>query len=244
MPSLSDRSRSIILGSILGDGSLRLHKSYKNARFSFRHSIKQKEYFYWKTRQLAEISSEKNTWVQGKNGGDGWGGEKLRFQSLALASLTEIYDLTREKTRLRIRRRWLNLLTPLSLAIWWLDDGSLVSDTRQGVFCTDGFTESEVKILQRYLKVVWKVETTIGRVSKTERFRLWLRSTEQLQKLLRIILPHIQVEQMLPKVILLFRDSNLQQRWISEIVRLSGFPITTVEKWMTIKQSRWKHFRK
>ncbi|PIR02174.1 MAG: hypothetical protein COV62_02125, partial [Candidatus Nealsonbacteria bacterium CG11_big_fil_rev_8_21_14_0_20_35_11] len=51
---LSKNCKEIILGSLLGDGSLRIHKSYKNARFSFRHSVNQKEYFFWKAGQLKE----------------------------------------------------------------------------------------------------------------------------------------------------------------------------------------------
>ena len=43
---LSDSVKSIILGSLLGDGSLRIDKGYKNARFIVRHSWIQKEYFY------------------------------------------------------------------------------------------------------------------------------------------------------------------------------------------------------
>ena len=39
------KEQAIILGSLLGDGSLKIHSGYKNARFSFRHSYKQQEYF-------------------------------------------------------------------------------------------------------------------------------------------------------------------------------------------------------
>jgi hypothetical protein len=42
--SLSDSCKSVILGSILGDGSLKLYDGYKNARLSIRHSNIQKDY--------------------------------------------------------------------------------------------------------------------------------------------------------------------------------------------------------
>lgn len=41
---LSDRVKSIILGSILGDGSLKIQKKYSNADIQIRHSEVQKEY--------------------------------------------------------------------------------------------------------------------------------------------------------------------------------------------------------
>jgi hypothetical protein len=43
---LSDLTKSIVLGSILGDGSLKIHKGYRNARISIRHSTVQSDYYY------------------------------------------------------------------------------------------------------------------------------------------------------------------------------------------------------
>lgn len=241
---LSYQTKEIILGSLLGDGSLKIHKPYKNARFSFRHSAVQKEYFFWKVRQLKEISSEHFVWEQKA---DGFGGEKLRYQSAALELLTELYRLTHKNGKFRIRRKWLNMLTPLSLAIWWMDDGSLIGNSRKGVFCTDGFELKEVELLARYLKIVWKIDGHVGRISlrgkRAEQYRIWLSSTEELKKFLRIITPFIPVSSMLPKIIILYKDSQLQQRWISEVCKLTKFSRTIVEKYCAEKKSKWKKFR-
>src|SRR3989338_9343815 len=243
---LSDRSKEVILGSILGDGSLKIHKPYKNARFSFRHSIGQKDYFFWKANQLKEISSDSYYWVQKA---DGLGGEKIRYQSLALESLTDLYHLTHEHDKLVIKRKWLNLLTHLSLAIWWLDDGSLIVNSRRGVLCTDPFSYEEHKLLARYLLVVWKVKVSIGSITRNRDgiaktyYRLWIRSSEELQKFLRIILPYVPVPAMLPKVMLLYRDSQLQQRWISEVSSLTGFDEKVVADYAMQKKQAWKQFR-
>ncbi|PIW35207.1 MAG: hypothetical protein COW25_00655 [Candidatus Nealsonbacteria bacterium CG15_BIG_FIL_POST_REV_8_21_14_020_37_12] len=243
---LSEQCKEVILGSLLGDGSLRIHHQYKNARFSFRHSVKQKEYFFWKIKQLKEISGEKCWWIQSNNA---LGGDKLRYQSLALESLTSLYELTHKGQRLHIRRKWLNMLTPLSLTIWWLDDGSLITNGRRGVLCTDSFSYKEQKILSRYLYKVWKVKVAIGKIHRewngkqTEYYRLWIRSSEELQKLLRIILPHVKVSSMLPKVLLLYKNIDLQQRWISEVHKATGFSQAIIEKYLNEKKSRWKKFR-
>lgn len=230
--SLSDREKSIILGSLLGDGSLKIHKGYANARFSFRHSITQKEYFMWKTRELAAIGSDKCVFPQKA---DGWAKmEKLRFQSRALPVLTELYRLTHERHQFAISRSWLNQLTPLSLAIWWCDDGSIISNGRKGVICTDGFDEKSVRLIARYMEVVWKVRMHGGPIARirdsklTRYWRLWL-STEELKKFLRIILPYVPVSGMLYKFVLLYKDSQLQQRWISEMESLSGFSRGAIE---------------
>nr|QXT44716.1 putative DNA endonuclease [Nitellopsis obtusa] len=225
--SLSDQCKAIILGSLLGDGSLKNNKNYKNARFFIRHSLQEEEYFLWKTSALQEISpsvpiqySEKSGYSQNN---------KLLFQSRALPQLTEIHKITHDKNQLAIRRRWLNHLTPLSLAIWWLDDGSIISLGRKGVLCTDGFDEDSVKLLAHYLEVVWNVYTHVGPIQRqrdrqygnySQNYRLWF-GTEELKKFLRIILPYIPVQSMLRKTMLLYKDAKFQQRWISEMKLLN-----------------------
>jgi hypothetical protein len=247
---LSNQVREIILGSILGDGSLKIHKPYRNARFSFRHSVGQKPYFDWKKNQLKEISSQKCCWLQAADSKSYSRQPKLRYQSLALESLSEIFDLTHKRRRLRIRRKWLNMLTPVSLAIWWMDDGSIISNGRKGVICTDGFDEDAVRTLAKYLQKVWNVKANVSIIKKPQDgkkqnyFRLWLRSTEELKKFLRIILPHIQVEQMLSKVILLYKDNQLLERWISEVAKSTNFSEDTVRKHARLKKDKWKAFRK
>jgi len=100
---LSDSVKSIILGSLLGDGSLRKAKGYKNVRFSFRHSQVQEEYFLWKAQALQEISSPCS--VQ-KQKADGYSkNEKLLFQSCALEELNDLYNIVCKKKCLQIRRK-------------------------------------------------------------------------------------------------------------------------------------------
>ena len=240
--SLSDRVRSIILGSLLGDGSLKVHRGYANARFSFRHSKTQQEYFFWKAQELAAISADSSVFHQKK---DGFGThDKLRYQSCALLALTELYRLTHKRGRFEISRHWLNLLTPLSLAIWWCDDGSIIGNGRKGVLCTDGFDEQSVERLARYLEVVWGVATHVGAVNRQrkygerEYYRVWF-GTEELKKFLRIILPHIPVASMLKKTLLIYKDPQIQQRWISEVVELSRFSLEDVERVIEVKRKQW-----
>lgn len=238
--SLSCLERSVVLGSILGDGSLKIYPGYKNARFSFRHSEKQSSYFYHKVSLLSGISRPGSVQKQKADGRSTV--EKLRYQSRALQSLSDIHNVTHKRNKLEVRRKWLNHLTAHSLAIWWFDDGSIVGKGRRGVFCTDGFSERECMVLARYLLVVWKISVRVGRESKLSSkgaqcqqpagkegskiqhsnsprnfyFRLWL-STQQLKSFLRIILPYLPCKEMFYKVLLTYKDLQLQERWISEV---------------------------
>ncbi len=244
--SLSDQSKAVIFGSLLGDGSLKIHKGYANARFSFKHSKPQEEYFFWKVGMLSEISQGSCVFKQAPSG---FGTKEiLRYQSMTSEALTDLYRLTHRSGHFLVRRTWLNKMTPLSLLVWWLDDGSIVGNARKGVLCTDGFDEQSVKRLSQYLKVVWKVNAHVGTVgskrggTRSTYYRLWF-STEELKKFLRIILPHFKTASLLPKMILLYRDPELLQRWISEIVTLSGLPEQTVKMFVKEKQEKWKQYR-
>lgn len=244
---LSDQCKEVILGSLLGDGSLKIHKPYKNARFSFRHSVAQEDYFFWKVAQLKEISGRSHFWKQKPNG---LGGAMVRYQSEARENLTDLYRLTHKQNKFLIRRRWLNMLTPLSLAVWWLDDGSLVGNGKRGVFCTDSFPIEEQKILAQYLLKVWNIKTALGKIKRqregemVEYYRLWIRSSEELKKFLRIILPFIPVANMLQKALILYKDSQLQERWISEVVQKSQFPKAVIESSLSEKKRKYKRFQK
>lgn len=213
--SLSPSCKTIILGSILGDGSLKLYKPYKNARFWIRHSWIQHEYWLWKVQQLSEIQTSKSNQVQLPTGYSSH--KKLLFQSSAKKELTQIYNITYKKNRIRIRRTWLNHMSPLSLAIWWLDDGSIIGNGKRGVLCTDGFSEKEVGTLQRYLAVVWKIEVQLGILNRNlggkskKYFRLYFNTTS-LKSFFRIIMPCIPVPSMIYKYCLLYKDTELQQR--------------------------------
>lgn len=246
--SLSESCKAIILGSVLGDGSLKIYKPYKNARFWIRHSIVQKEYWEWKITQFNELQTVQSKQVQEPNGFSK--NRKLLFQSAAKEELTQLYNLLYKKNHLKIRRTWLNHMTPLSLAIWWLDDGSIIGNGKRGVFCTDCFSKEEHKLLKNYLLVVWKIDVSIGLVKRTyqgktkEIFRLYLNTTS-LKNFFRLIMPYSpRIPSMIYKYCILYKDTKLQQRWISEMSK--SFP--SMEKLIinTIYQrkQKLKHFRK
>ena len=219
---LSQQAEQSILGSMLGGGCLSLPKTAKNPYFQMRHSIIQKEYFFWKAELLLEIQRPVSSHQQIPDGYSK--NAKLHFSSKNTERLMELYELVYKTGKKTVRRKWLNLMTPLSLLIWWLDDGSIVS-SRKGVFCTDGFSLEEIEILKQYLLVVWNITTHIGKVSRRQNqyYRLYFYGVEELKKFLRIILPELKIKSMLHKFFLKYKNHDLQQRWISEVSLLSGF---------------------
>lgn len=240
----SNREEQVLLGTLLGDGSLRISARFVNPRVSFRHSEKQKEYFDWKVRELKSFSSAKDVWFQSADLEDK-GGAKWRYQSAATPDLMKIYKLITKRGRKTVTRRWLNKLTPLSLALWWMDDGSIVGNGRKGILCTDSFSEEEIKIIVRYFRIVWDINVRYFPVHKSRpgQFRLSF-ATEELKKLFRIFLADApKIEGMAYKFLLLYKDLELQQRWISEVSELTGFDEAILHSIVEQRKASLKYFR-
>nr|YP_009367793.1 putative LAGLIDADG homing endonuclease [Neodangemannia microcystis]YP_009367836.1 putative LAGLIDADG homing endonuclease [Neodangemannia microcystis]ARK14803.1 putative LAGLIDADG homing endonuclease [Neodangemannia microcystis]ARK14807.1 putative LAGLIDADG homing endonuclease [Neodangemannia microcystis] len=222
--NLSRSTKQILLGSLLGDGSLKIAKNYKNARFCEKHSTVQLEYLDWKFSQLEPelkgriIISEPTSSSFSKK-------KKVLYQSRVSNELTILHHLTHTRNKKTIKRSWLNNLDALGLATWWCDDGSLNVATQQGVICTDCFTRAEHLILARYLEIDWKIHCKIiDRPIKNKNkalirtdYRLRFSNIKEFKAFLRIILPHIPVASMIYKVMICFKDPQDQQRWISEV---------------------------
>ena len=216
---LSVDCKSLILGSLLGDGSLKKEPKYANIRFKFRHSIVQKDHFDWKVSLLKEITTKKSVQLQKPDGYSR--NEKILFQSSARPQLTELWKLVCDNgNSLVIARHWLNHMTEISLAVWWFDNGSLIKEHRQGVICSESFSKEANEKLANYLQVAWNVTCKVRLRSKEKsHYRLWMNTTE-LEKFLVIIVPFAVTPFAVKKCLLIYKNPNYQQRWISKMREL------------------------
>ena len=219
--SLSDECKQVILGSLLGDGCISIHKGYVNARVQIRHSIIQDDYMKWKFHKLSEVAPPKLQYSKQPNGFSK--NQKVNFMSKAMSELTEIHEIVskRNTNTLNIKRSWLNHIDKLGLLIWWLDDGSIIGGRKQGVFCSEGFTYDDHKILEKYLRVVWKIDTRIGHYTRDDTpnkmyYRLFIKNRESLEALFHLIMPLMTEPTMIRKMAL-YKHPDLQKRWISEM---------------------------
>ena len=232
--SLSNVSKQVILGSVLGDGFLQLNE--KNVSLSVRHSVKRHEYIFWKINCLQNITLENDFFI---NENDLSSQLKMGFQTSVCESLMTIFNLVGNR-KIEVKRKWLNQLTPLGLCVWWLDDGCIVADNK-GFLCTEAFSYDEQLLMVRYFRVVWKINPKI--VQRKIKYRLRFNATE-LKKLLLIVLPFIPVKNMLYKGVLLYKNTEMQERWISEVERLSCFTRKDVEECIQTRKQILQRFSK
>lgn len=219
---------SILCGTLLGDASLSLQKGYINARFQYRHSTRQTEWFMWKTLgplscfirpngiqfQIPDGYQKKSSPIGCECLG------KLKVSSITSTTLTSLHQIICKNNRICIERHWLNHMNPYFLMTLWLDDGSLINK-RQGYFCLYSTPESELIILANYIKSVWHIDCTVQRVpSKKSSFHIAINDQANLYRLMQIITPLIPVKTMLYKVCFYPTNQNLLERWTTEIKTL------------------------
>jgi len=113
---LSDSQWQVILGSVMGDGNLSkpVRTTDHSARFRMGHGAKQAPYLEWKVSLLGNIPNSRRKNSKGAVFAD--------FTPLAeLGELREmVYQGDRKK---HLTWDYLKKLTPLALAIWYMDDG-------------------------------------------------------------------------------------------------------------------------
>lgn len=204
--SLSQDELSIILGGLLGDSSY----NKRDNIIVFSHSIKQKDYIEWKYEKLSRISNIITQRVVGKSIVTGEDLINISFRTKRLPEIKSDYNsiknLIFNKNGVKeINRRWLNMLTPISLAIWWMDDGclSVYKDkdgkiSRYGKLCTHCFSLREQKIIKDYFYTVWGIDVKIT----PEKNKFFLRFTvPNLKKIFSIIYPYvIEIPSMIYKI--------------------------------------------
>nr|YP_009130580.1 putative LAGLIDADG homing endonuclease [Tydemania expeditionis]CEO91110.1 putative LAGLIDADG homing endonuclease [Tydemania expeditionis] len=185
---LTSIEHSIILGTLLGDGFLQ--KRGQKARLRICHSWKQKEYVDWKYQQLIRLCqrTQKPIFSQRPTG------QIYSFSTQSEKILLNYYDLFYNNGLKTIRPSLINSITdPLSLAVWWLDDGNARLDCYSGRLATQAFSLKEHKILQQLLFKNFEIQTNIVKHSiYKKQYYLYIPS-RFFSKLVLLIRPYVQL---------------------------------------------------
>lgn len=172
---VSSREKDIILGTILGDGHLARLKS--GARLEVGHSEQQKSYVSWKHRELAQMvlapphrieyfdSRWNKTYFQ------------RRFRTQVNPFLTELHELFYRGVRKIVPKNISDILiSPISLAVWFMDDGGRRNDSYGLFLNTLSFTKTEHGLLQECLRKNFSLETRLHWVR--DGYRLYIPSKD------------------------------------------------------------------
>ena len=177
--SLTQVQRSVIIGSLLGDGYLRVVPGRSNALLEVNHSFAAKEYVDWKYATL------KNLCRSGPKSRIGKGNRiAYRFTTRQSEELSTLY-----KSFYRDRRKLIPselMLDPIMLAVWFMDDGSKCRD-RDVYLDTQQFCSEDQKRCVALLENLG-IESSLNRDKRYQRIRI---KKSSLPKFWGIISPYI-----------------------------------------------------
>ena len=149
----------LIAGLLLGDGYMGRNKYGKYVYFGTGHGPAQKEYTYFLREMFSNVCSKgvrKVVTVQSNS-------TCYYFTTVGNhPDLIKIYSYFYDQTgRKRITQKWLNLLTPAGLVLWFYDDGHRTDGRKYYFLATHCFSLEEHKLLRRHLYKKFGIKTSI-----------------------------------------------------------------------------------
>ena len=170
--NFSKFQKSLLIGSVLGDGHLEKRSHLKHALFREEHSAKQTQWLKWKHDNLKPFTTA-NTWIRDRGDQalmpDGKGGKKMYDITNVIAMSTGTHPyLTYLHNEFYINRVKIvpkslieSQFDMTTLAVLIGDDGSL---SRNGlIICTDSFKYNEVVFLKETIKKMFGGKVTVSK---------------------------------------------------------------------------------
>jgi len=154
--SISKLQQEVIVGVVLGDGSLEFD-GFHGTRLQIKQSERYKDYVFWLYNRLKNLC---NLEPKQRKDNNQW-----YFSTKYLEKLTVWYKLFYPAGKKQVPQNIENLLiSPRSLAIWYMDDGHLdwrVKDHYAFTLNTDCFSLKGVRLLKETLQKNFRIDVSI-----------------------------------------------------------------------------------
>jgi hypothetical protein len=173
--SLTQLQKSVIIGSILGDGYLRIFPGRKNALLEINHSLKAKDYVDWKYAILRNVVNSPPKSRKGNGARIAY-----RFYTKQLPELTALLKQFYRNGRKIIPDDL--VINPEILAVWYMDDGSKCSSSNFYLNTQQYNLEDQYKLISR-LKLLG-LDTKLNRDKCYWRIRFLTSSLPKLRELI------------------------------------------------------------
>lgn len=235
---LTSRQRELMVGSILGDGMIVAQGP--SGRYVEYHCDAQRTYLEWKSKEMLPfsfgISSSPSTTPDGR-AVKGW--------TLKTCWNPVFHALEREFYKERVKgvsRETMESLAPLSLAVWYMDDGCLVDGRDYTI--VSSFTEPEVMMIIDVLNSRFGFDCEKKRLGDKDLFNIVFRNGDsfsgvvsphilpcfyyKMKLIHRFLLPGISRKDLIgvnPNVLGIEDAEKIRDYW-----RISGFPYVSYRK--------------
>jgi recombination protein RecA len=225
---LSPFQWEVILGTLMGDGAISPTTSGHAARLRWGHGVRQTAYCDWKASLFANIGTCRSTNAK----------ESVFYDLSPLPELAELRRAVYFEGRKIFSHDYLKRLTPLSLALWYMDDGSftvrakgLQERTREGSgrteICVEAMEEATRHRLVAHLDDTWGIKANL--IAKGARKVAVLNfPKDETRKLQELIAPYVHPSmdyKLLPGLRGLF---GVEPQFVSPRYELLPLPIKSI----------------
>ena len=188
---MNEFQEEVLVGHLLGDGCLYPSKSSGIACLKVEQSLKQKEFVIWLFEVFKDFirtfPKEKHYMVSTVK--SVFPKNSYYFNTLSFKSFYTFYKMFYKARKKIIPRNIDQLLTPLSLSVWFMGDGSIKSKECNGrILNTHGFTEIEVSRLCQILNQKFNLLTSIRK--QKDGMQIYI-SAKSARVLFDLVSPHI-----------------------------------------------------
>lgn len=181
----------LIIGSLLGDARLECRsksiRAKHTARLRIHQSDKQKDYVFWKYDKLKDfvIRTPRFTkvWHDPKRNKDHY---SWYFHTQSNEGLGLLHKLFYQNNIKVVPKNLIEILDPLGLAVWYMDDGS--NNGSNITLNTHCFSNEEQEIIRDLFRDKFAIQTTL--VKDRSKFKIAIGCYE-LPKFMSIVQPHI-----------------------------------------------------
>lgn len=184
--SLTVKQNEILIGTLLGDGHL--EKNGRYVRLRAEHGDCQREYLFWKYNQFKSLVASPPRLVIHKDKRRKAPYKRWHFSTYSLPILVAAWKAWYTQGRKRIPDNIMDVFSsPLSLAVWIMDDGYRRNDCCAMRINCESFSLEEQKILQNCLRSNFGLNSRIH--GKGKYWNLYIPSSE-FRKLNKIVAPY------------------------------------------------------
>ena len=172
---LSEFQRQVLIGTLLGDGCLETQNRGKTYRLKIEHSMTQKDYVDWKYKVFKNFTlSEPRIHKRMSYGSVR---ENHCFSTVSHGSLRfygqQFYQNNKKVMPVMISK----ILTPLALAVWFMDDGSIKSKQHRAlVIHSQSFNKKDLEKVIEILNKKYKIKSVLRKRKDGNGYVLYLLS--------------------------------------------------------------------
>lgn len=189
---LSKEQKSILIALLIGDGTIS-----SNYVFKLSHSTHQRAFLEWKINLLNTLGI-KNNGIKEYVSKTGYNkGKQVLYSQMSINPTIKALRRTIYTPKKTLSRKLLNWLTPLGLAIWYMDDGhinvntssqrSSIQHTIKIATCVD---ESTANMILQYFKEVWNITFRLFKEGKGT-FSIASSSEVDCENFIKLVKPYI-----------------------------------------------------